>query len=132
MLRSSQEPLKQTSVSNDVEDALSSRSDSVGQHHDPADEQRHKVRFHFLGPRPAIACFRLPLGQIRGIASPNLFSAPEMAWRRLPLLVRACFKSLATFGDIRSTAQKRGKRGNIAKAFAVKCTNFRDGGDGHS
>jgi hypothetical protein len=38
---------------------------------------------------------------------------------------------LAAFADIRSMAQKRGKRGNIAKAFAVECTNFRDGGDGH-
>jgi hypothetical protein len=65
-------------VSNDVEDpqpsarALSSRSNSVGQHHDPADEQHHKVRFHFLSPRPAIApSSAVPLGQIRGVASPK-------------------------------------------------------------
>jgi hypothetical protein len=29
----------------------------------------------------------------------EIFSAPEMALRRLPLLMRACFK-LATFADI--------------------------------
>jgi hypothetical protein len=30
----------------------------------------------------------------------EIFSAPEMALRRLPLLMRACFKSMATFADI--------------------------------
>src|SRR5262245_63528288 len=100
MLQTSHIPLKQTSVSNYVEDALSSRSDSVVQHHDAADEQHHKVRFHFLVLDRRLLPPSVRTGQKR-CPSPNLFSAPETALRRLPLLVRPCFESLATFADIR-------------------------------
>jgi hypothetical protein len=126
-------------VSNDVEDpqpsarALSSRSNSVGQHHDPADEQHHKVRFHFLSPRPAIA----PSSAVRwdrSAALPllNLFSAPEMALRRLPLLVRACLSRWRRSPTSSGLAQKRCKRGNIATALAFERANFADSDDGHS
>jgi hypothetical protein len=120
-------------VSNDVEDpqpsrTLSSRSGSVGQRHDRADEQQHKVGFHFLSPRPAIAPnfrFRLP-----ETVSPNLFSAPEMALRRLRLLVRACCSRWRRSPTSSELAQKRGKRGNIATAFAFERANFPDSDDG--
>jgi hypothetical protein len=121
-------------VSNDVEDpqpsrTLSSRSGSVGQRHDRADEQQHKVGFHFLSPRPAIAPnfrFRLP-----ETVSPNLFSAPEMALRRLRLLVRACCSRWRRSPTSSELAQKRGKRGNIATALAFERANFPDSDDGH-
>jgi hypothetical protein len=126
-------------VSNDVEDpqplarTLSSRSDGVGQHHDPADEQQHKVRFHFLSPRPAIApssAFRWD--RSAALPLPNLFGAPEMALRRLPLLVRACFSRWRHSPTSSGLAQKRCKRGNIATALAFERANFADSDDGHS
>jgi hypothetical protein len=108
---------------------LSNWPDSVGQRHDRADEQQHKVRFHYLGPRSAISppsasgCRRRSL--------PNLFGAPETALHRLRSLVRACFKSTRS-PTSSELAQKCAKRGNIAKAFAIERANFRDGGDGHA
>lgn len=121
-------------VSNDVEDpqplarTLSSRSDSVGQRHDRADEQQHKVGFHFLSPRPAIAPnfrFRLP----ETVLSP-IYSA-----RRKWLCADChCWCGLASSRCRRSPtsselARKRGKRGNIATALAFERANFPDGDD---
>jgi hypothetical protein len=90
-------------VSNDVEDpqpsarALSSRSDSIGQRHDRADEQQHKVGLHFLSPRSAIAPnfrFRLP-----ETVSPKSIRRAGNGFAPIAIVGAGLLQPMSTFAD---------------------------------
>src|SRR6266545_5456303 len=90
-------------VSNDLQDpqpsvrALSSRSNSAGQRHDRADEQQHKVGFHFLSPRSAIAPnfrFRLP-----ETVSPKSIRRAGNGFAPIAIVGAGLLQPMSTFAD---------------------------------